>query len=105
VPSHRRIENCFVIMPKYRATVHVSGLAGDNPRAVRSALDAQLRQIGLEHWRVVALDVDAPPRVVSPSAPPIAREPDRDRPVDAGALLLVGAAAWAIWFFWLLFGS
>jgi len=89
-------------MPKYRATVHVSGLAGDNPRAVRSALDAQLRQIGLEHWRVVALDIDAPARVLDQPPPVIAPQPDRDRPVDPGVLLLVGAVAWAIWFFWLL---
>ena len=90
-------------MPKYRATVQVSGLAGESPRAVRSALDAQLRQVGLEHCRVVAVDIDAPARVVDPPQPAaVSREPDRDRSIDLGALLLVGAVAWAIWFFWLL---
>jgi hypothetical protein len=91
-------------MPKYRATVQVSGLTGDSPRAVRSALDEQLRKSGLENCRVVALDVDAPFPTAAPprsATPP----PPRGRQIDAGGLLLVGAAAWAIWFFWMMLSS
>jgi hypothetical protein len=91
-------------MPKYRATVQVSGLAGENPRAVRSALDEQLRKSGLENCRIVTLDVDAP---LAKMAPPRSANPPpaRRRQIDAGGLLLVGAAAWAIWFFWMMLSS
>lgn len=88
-------------MPKYRATVQVSGLAGENARAVRSALDEQLRKVGLEHCRVVAVDIDSPGRPLERRAVTNdAVDARRDRPVDTAALLLLGAAAWAIWFFW-----
>ena len=93
-------------MPKYRAIVQVSGLSGDNPRAVRSALDAQLRQSGLPHCRVVAVDLDAPARPFQPGdAMQDGPDAPRDRPVGVGALLLVGAAAWTIWFFWLILSN
>jgi hypothetical protein len=86
-------------MPKYRATIHVSGLSGDNPRAVRAALDAELGKSGLRGCRIVAIDIDAPPspRAFSPArrVPPPAR-----RPMEAGGMLLVAAAAAAIWFMW-----
>lgn len=95
-------------MPKYRATVQVSGLAGDSPRAVRSALDEQLRKSGLENCKVVTVDVDAPRlKLSSPIPVPVldgTDEPARTR-IDTGGLLLVGAAAWAIWFFWLMLSS
>ena len=95
-------------MPKYRATVQVSGLTGDSPRAVRSALDEQLRQSGLENCKVVTVDVDAPRlKLSNPFPAPLLSdtdEPARAR-LDIGGLLLVGAAAWAIWFFWLIMSS
>jgi len=89
-------------MPKYCATVHVSGLTGENPRAVRSALDEQLRQTGLPNVRVVHLDVDG-----RPSKPPDARAsaPPASRTIEPGGLFLVAAAAWAVWFFWMMLST
>lgn len=88
------------VMPKYRATLQLSGIAGDSPRAVRSTLDEQLRSSGLANCQVVSIDIDAP--IETPTGP-------RQRSVEGsawqsqtnlGGLLLVSAAAWAVWFFW-----
>ncbi len=86
-------------MPKYRATIHVSGLSGDSPRAVRAALDAELGKSGLQGCRIVAIDIDAPPPPRTFSPPRRIARPAR-RPMEAGGMLLVAAAAAAIWFIW-----
>ena len=93
-------------MPRYRATVQVTGIAGDTAAAVRGELEEQLRRSGLENCRVVSVDPEGLP--ARPQAP---RSLARNRGVaaedsawrrqsNAGGLLLVAAAAWAIWFFW-----
>jgi hypothetical protein len=87
-------------MPKYRATVHVSGLTGEGPRAVRAALDARLREHGLENCRIVAIDIDAPPQNSAMTMRPGPIQPARRGQAGAGGFLLVAAAVWAIWFFW-----
>lgn len=89
-------------MPKYRATLRVSGITGESPRAVRSTLDEQLRKSGLEHCRVVSVDLDDPPQKTSVRRPPAAApsEPAWRRQANIGGLLLVATAAWALWFFW-----
>lgn len=87
-------------MPKYRATVNVSGLTGKSPRAVRAALEEQLRESGLQNCGIVAIDIDAPSQSKALPARRAAPAPARRRQDNAGALLLVAAAAWAIWFFW-----
>ena len=90
-------------MPKYRATVHVSGLNGESPIAVRSALDDQLKKSGIENCRVVVVE----PEGMTRPAPPASSAPQPDaawrRQANAGGLLLVAAAAWALWFFWWMF--
>ena len=96
-------------MPKYQATVHVTGLTGENPRAVRSALDEQLRKSGLANCRVVAIDVEgasSPSTLARPAAPPVTpKETTWRREANIGGLLLIAAAAWAIWFFWWMLSS
>jgi flagellar biosynthesis/type III secretory pathway ATPase len=88
-------------MPKYRATVRVSGLTGETPRAVRAALDEQLRKSGLQNCGIVAIDIDAPPPTkVAPVRRPAPAAPARRHQNSAGELLLVTAATLAIWFFW-----
>jgi hypothetical protein len=88
-------------MPKYRATLQVSGIVGENPRSVRSALDEQLRKSGLENCRVVRVDVEAPPEgALNRGRTEERTDPTWQRPSNAGGLLLVAAAAWAVWFFW-----
>jgi hypothetical protein len=88
-------------MPKYRATLHVSGLSGESPRAVRSALDEQLRSSGLENCHIISIDLDVPDR----GRARVGRfmdvgAPSRREQSNAGGLLLVAAAAWAVWFVW-----
>ncbi|MEO8603403.1 MAG: hypothetical protein ABI629_12575 [bacterium] len=90
-------------MPKYRATVQVTGLPGDTPSAVRGALEEHLKRSGLENCRVVSVDPEGlPARPVG--LPTRATVPKEDsawrRQSNAGGLLLVAAVAWAIWFFW-----
>ncbi len=89
-------------MPRYRATVHVTGIAGDTASAVRGELEEQLRRSGLENCRVVSVDPEGLPMRSAP--PPRAPSANDDsawrRQSNAGGLLLVLAAAWAIWFFW-----
>jgi hypothetical protein len=89
-------------MPKYRATVQVSGLTGDGPRAVRSALDEQLRKSGFDKSRVVSVEIDAPVEKPAVRRPVVAGGSTRpaNRRIDPGGLLLVGAAVLAIWFLW-----
>jgi ferric-dicitrate binding protein FerR (iron transport regulator) len=89
-------------MSKYRANLHVSGITGDSAKAARSALDEQLRKSGLDNYRVVSIDLEAPPAPAAAqrrvrTAP---SEASWERQANAGGLLLVAAAAWAIWFFW-----
>ena len=91
-------------MPKYRATVQVSGLTGDGPRAVRTALDEQLRKSGFEKSRVVSVEIDGPTHK-SPARQLIgkARAPrPSSRGLDLGGLLLIGAGAVAFWVLWSL---
>ncbi len=91
-------------MPRYRATVHFTGIAGDTATAVRGELEEQLRRSGLENCRVVSVDPEGLPLRPPPPPPVRAIAPSEDsawrRQSNAGGLLLVAAAAWAIWFFW-----
>jgi hypothetical protein len=87
-------------MRKYRATVQVTGLAGESPRAVRSALDEHLRQSGLENCEVVSIDLDAPAPVVRRPAANVVAASAPPAPFVAGRMLLAAAAAWVLLFFW-----
>jgi hypothetical protein len=89
-------------MPRYRATVQVTGIAGDTATAVRGELEEQLRRSGLENCRVVSVDPEGLPvrPAPLPRAPAVNEESAWRRQSNAGGLLLVAAAAWAIWFFW-----
>lgn len=94
-------------MPKYRATVRLSGLEGEDAEVVRRRLAAELRRLGPRELRV-HVERDIPGHGVP--APPIARrargrvwrQPRQARRGDGGGLLLVIAITWAIWFFWFL---
>lgn len=86
-------------MRKYCATVQVSGIAGESPRAVRAALNDQLRNSGLPNFQVVKVDIDPPPPVVRPPVEP-AQSPPPLPQTHAGGFLLAAAASWAILFFW-----
>jgi len=95
-------------MPKYRATVRVSGIDGESLQSVRTALDEQLRQSGLENCRIVNVEAEVPPPPVRRNGPASAlkQPPIWRRQADTGAMLLVAAVAWGIWFFlWMLLGT
>lgn len=96
-------------MPKYRATLQVTGIAGENPSEVRSALDEQLRKSGLDNCRIVTVEPEGlrPPRSTPArsAGQPDGREAAWRRQANAGGLLLVAAAAWALWFFWWMFSN
>lgn len=88
-------------MPKYRVTLQVSGLSGENPSEVKSALDEQLKKSGIENCRIVGIDPDGMSARAAARAPASAPVDSAwRRQANAGGLLLVAAAAWAIWFFW-----
>lgn len=86
-------------MPKYRATVHISGLSGENPRAVRSEIDEQLRKSGLQNCRIVSIDLDAP---MAPHRRTNEAVETLPPPANSarGLLLMAAAATWALLFFW-----
>ena len=88
-------------MPRYRATIHVTGVSGETPSAARAAVEEQLKQSGLENCRVISVDPEGlAARPVRRPAAVNSPDPDWRRQSNAGGLLLVAAVAWAIWFFW-----
>jgi ferric-dicitrate binding protein FerR (iron transport regulator) len=78
----------------------VSGITGENPHAVRSALDEQLRKSGLQNCRIVTVDVEGAPAGAPLGTPRIAERQAARQRASIGGLLLIAALAWAIWFFW-----
>lgn len=93
-------------MPRYRATVQVTGVTGESPAAARMAVEQQLREGGLTNCQVISIDAEGlTSRPVRRPPPAVGREPEWRRQSNAGGLLLVAAAAWAIWFFWWLLST
>jgi hypothetical protein len=89
------------VMARYRATIQVSGISGESPRAVRAALDERLRSSGLEQCHIVSVDLDVPSGgTARPSRSMDVGKPSWQRQTNAGGFLLVAAATWAVWFFW-----
>ena len=87
-------------MRKFQATVRVN-LDGRDAVTVRQLLEEELRKTQLTRWRLVSIDgEDAKPRPLGGMRRPAIRR----REINTGALLLVGAVTWAVWFFWLLVG-
>jgi ferric-dicitrate binding protein FerR (iron transport regulator) len=88
-------------MPKYRATIHVSGVDSESPSAARAAVEEQLKLSGLANCRVVSVDPEGlTSRVGRRPRTPDGPDPAWRRQSNTGGLLLVAAVAWAIWFFW-----
>jgi len=88
-------------MPKYRATIHVTGVSGETPSAARAAVEEQLKLGGFENCRVISVDPEGMVPRPMPRPPAVVHaDPEWRRQSNAGGLLLVAAVAWAIWFFW-----
>jgi hypothetical protein len=92
-------------MPIYRATIQLTQLEGRDPAAVRSDLERAFARAGIGQCRIVAVEdeqiiASAPSRRI-----PFRRTSPRNRALNRGIVLLIGAAAWAVWFFWALMGD
>jgi hypothetical protein len=86
-------------MQHFQATIRVRDLEGKDALSARETLQNRLRSASIENWRVVEiLPVNAP---VRPTDPATMRWRTDGR--IAGKLMMLGAAAWALWFFSLLF--
>ncbi len=84
-------------MPRYQATIRLFDAAGADRKQAQQRLEEQLRAAELGRWQVVAVNPEPPRLVVR------ARRPGRPAFAQAtGPLLLVGAFAYAMWFFWSL---
>ena len=90
-----------VSMPRFRATVRVDGLQGDDPHAVRDSLKAKLATLDIAGRSVVSI---APARRVGRRAvPQVALAPAEGawrKQSNAAGLLLLGAIGLAVWVFW-----
>lgn len=88
-------------MPKYRATISVSGITGETPTAARAEVEALLKESGMQNCRVISVDPEGlSSRPLPRPTAPVTTDPAWRRQSNAGGLLLVAAVAWAIWFFW-----
>ncbi len=85
-------------MKDFKATVRFVKLNGADALTVRHALEERLTKAGLSDWRVVEIhEYGAPPKP--------ARSAVQQWKTDAnvaGKLFVMGAAVWALWFFWVL---
>jgi len=87
-------------MPNYHATVRLFDINGSDKVSAQHALEEKLRSADLGRWQVVDLLVDAPPLPVQ-RFPPVRTNPAARW---MGPLLILGAAAWAMWFYSILMG-
>lgn len=88
-------------MAKFTATIRLLDLEGEDRQSARRALEAKLQAGAVGRYQVVALEA-------SPSPLPVRQPEPPTRPqwfnTALGPLLLLGAIAWTLWFYWLLFG-
>ncbi|MBI1816887.1 MAG: hypothetical protein HYR72_18055 [Deltaproteobacteria bacterium] len=85
-------------MPNFRATVRFHDVPGPDVLTARKTLEERIQTSGLGHWRVVDIVKEGATRR-SANAAAARWRTDRD---IAGKLMIMGAAVWAVWFFWIL---
>ena len=78
-------------------------LKGAIPPRFAADLEQAFTRAGIGQCRIVAVE-DEQIIASAPSRKIPFRAPSRSRAVNRGVLLLVGAAIWAVWFFWKLMG-
>jgi hypothetical protein len=85
-------------MPNYSATIRVFDVGGSDRAAAQHALEEKLQAAGLSRWQIVS--------VVGETSPLPVRQVRRVGPFAEmlGPLLILGAAAWTLWFYLLLVG-
>jgi hypothetical protein len=92
-------------MRKFRVTVQLNDLRGNDAAGVREALDAQLRGAGFVRWRVTSVEAEESGQLRSLRSLSAVQIERVRRPANIGGFLLAGAVAWALWFFWSLLGE
>jgi len=87
-------------MAKFTATVKLLDIEGDDRQTVRHDLEQKLRNGEVGRYQVIVIEATPSPLPVRQPTPPL-------RPkwfnTALGPLILLGALAWALWFYWLLF--
>lgn len=83
-------------MVKYTSTIKLYDVTGPDAVGARKALEEKLQGADLGRWQIISITPDAPPLPVQ------RRSSRRIPPSRLGPLFLIGAIAWAIWFYWLL---
>ena len=87
-------------MPNYHATVRLFDINGVDKISAQHAIEEKLQSADLGRWQIVEVLVDAPPLPVQRF--PTSRRNQLSRWL--GPLLILGAMAWAVWFYSLLMG-
>ena len=87
-------------MAKFSATIRLLDLEGEDGQSARRELEAKLQAGRVGRYQVITFEAAPSPLPVHQPMPP-------DRPKwfksALGPLILLGSAAWALWFYWLLF--
>jgi hypothetical protein len=87
-------------MARYTATVRLLDLEAIDPQAARKQLEEKLVAGRVGRYQVLVLEAE-------PSPLPVRQlPPTRPKWFETafGPMLLFGALAWTLWFYWLLFG-
>jgi hypothetical protein len=85
-------------MPRFRAVVQFADVVAPDVLAAREALESRLREAKIPGtWGVL----DVAPDSAAPSREP-PTVPRYQNYSMVGKVLLIAAAGWALWFFWLL---
>ncbi len=93
-------------MPRFRATLRIEGLQGENAREVRDALVTKLGKIELSEARVMSIDEMRERQQKVERRAFVAPAPGAWRKQsNAAGLVLLGAIGLAMWVFWSLWAS
>jgi hypothetical protein len=92
-------------MPTYRATIQLTKLEGRDPAAVRNDLEQAFARAGIGQCRIVAVEDEELVATAPSRRIPFRAASSRRRAPNPGLWLLLGAAVWAVWFFWSLVGE
>jgi len=87
-------------MARFTATIRVLDLEAPDRVGARKQIEAKLQSGEVGRYQIVAVEPSASPLPVRQPRPPV-----RPKWVNTalGPLLLLGALAWTLWFYWLLF--
>ncbi len=91
-------------MATFQATIRFESSESEDAAEVRRAVEQRLRASGLEKCSVVRVERQQSAGVTPRRSRIAPGEGVWRRQSNTGGVLLVAAAAWALWFFWRLSG-